>query len=58
MARGRYRPQVMAVNLSALQFKTPLELETDIAEALAETGLPPNMLELEITESGPAECLA
>ena len=44
-------PQVMAVNLSALQFKTPFELETDIAEALAESGLPPNMLELEITES-------
>ncbi len=44
-------PGVMAVNLSALQFKTPLELETDVAAALAASGLPPSMLELEITES-------
>jgi diguanylate cyclase (GGDEF)-like protein/PAS domain S-box-containing protein len=44
-------PGVMAVNLSALQFKTPLELEKDVAAALAASGLPPGMLELEITES-------
>ena len=44
-------PTIMAVNLSALQFKTPLELEQDIAGALAESRLLPNMLELEITES-------
>jgi EAL domain-containing protein (putative c-di-GMP-specific phosphodiesterase class I) len=44
-------PARMAVNLSALQFKTPLELEKDITAVLAETGLPPGMLELEITES-------
>ena len=44
-------PVTMGVNLSALQFKTPLELERDIAAGLAETGLPPQMLELELTES-------
>lgn len=44
-------PALVAVNLSALQFKTPLELEQDITAVLAETGLPPGMLELEITES-------
>ena len=44
-------PGVMAVNLSALQFKTPLELEKDVVAALAAYGLPPSMLELEITES-------
>jgi diguanylate cyclase (GGDEF)-like protein/PAS domain S-box-containing protein len=40
-----------AVNLSALQFKTPQVLENDITAALAGTGLPPDRLELEITES-------
>jgi len=40
----------MAVNLSTRQFKDP-ELFTKISNALAETGLPPNKLELEITES-------
>jgi diguanylate cyclase (GGDEF)-like protein/PAS domain S-box-containing protein len=44
-------PALMSVNLSGLQFKTPLELENDIAAVLAETGLPPQMLELELTES-------
>jgi EAL domain-containing protein (putative c-di-GMP-specific phosphodiesterase class I) len=44
-------PSLMSVNLSGLQFKTPLELENDIAAVLAETGLPPRMLELELTES-------
>ena len=44
-------PGVMAVNLSVLQFKTPFELEKDVAGALAASGLPPGMLELEITES-------
>ncbi len=41
----------MAVNLSVHQFKTPLELEKDVAAALAASGLPPGMLELEITET-------
>jgi len=41
----------ISVNVSALQFKTPLALEADIAEILAETLLPPELLELELTES-------
>lgn len=44
-------PSSVAVNLSALQFKTPRELENDITASLAETRLPPNILELELTES-------
>ena len=44
-------PPLIAVNISALQFKTPRELERDIATILAETGVPPQMLELELTES-------
>jgi EAL domain-containing protein (putative c-di-GMP-specific phosphodiesterase class I) len=44
-------PPLIAVNISALQFKTPRELEKDIATILAETGVPPQMLELELTES-------
>jgi diguanylate cyclase (GGDEF)-like protein/PAS domain S-box-containing protein len=41
----------MGVNVSALQFKTPAALEADIAAVLAETGLPPALLELELTET-------
>ena len=41
---------VMAVNLSARQFKDP-ELLDDIAEVLQQTGMAPELLELEITES-------
>jgi diguanylate cyclase (GGDEF)-like protein/PAS domain S-box-containing protein len=44
-------PVTVGVNLSALQFKTPLELEKDIATALAENAVPPHLLELELTES-------
>ncbi len=44
-------PPLVAVNVSALQFKKSLELENDIVAILAETGLPPERLELEITES-------
>ncbi len=44
-------PDVVAVKLSALQFKTAFELEKDIANILAETGLSPRRLELELTES-------
>jgi diguanylate cyclase (GGDEF)-like protein/PAS domain S-box-containing protein len=44
-------PSLIAVNVSALQFKTPFELENTIAEILAETGLPPGFLELEVTET-------
>jgi diguanylate cyclase (GGDEF)-like protein len=44
-------PPLIAVNVSALQFKTPRELENDIAELLSETCVPPRMVELELTES-------
>jgi diguanylate cyclase (GGDEF)-like protein/PAS domain S-box-containing protein len=48
---GGIDPVRIAVNLSALQFKTPRALEKDIVAALTETGLPPGLLELEITET-------
>jgi len=41
----------IAVNISAMEFKTPAVLEADIIDALATTGLPPHLLELELTES-------
>ena len=44
-------PPLIAVNVSGQQFKTPLELENEIGAILAETALPPKLLELEITES-------
>jgi EAL domain-containing protein (putative c-di-GMP-specific phosphodiesterase class I) len=40
----------MAVNLSAAQFNQP-ELVSTVADALADSGLPPHTLQLEITES-------
>jgi diguanylate cyclase (GGDEF)-like protein len=43
-------PPLIAVNLSALQFKTPRELENDIGAILAETGVPARAIELELTE--------
>jgi diguanylate cyclase (GGDEF)-like protein len=44
-------PIRVSVNVSALQFKAALALETDVVGALNETGLPPNLLELELTEA-------
>jgi EAL domain-containing protein (putative c-di-GMP-specific phosphodiesterase class I) len=44
-------PGTIAVNLSSAQFKAPLELERTVFAILAETGLPPSMLDLEITET-------
>jgi diguanylate cyclase (GGDEF)-like protein/PAS domain S-box-containing protein len=44
-------PLRTGVNASALEFRSPIALETDIAAALAQTGLPPQRLELELTES-------
>jgi diguanylate cyclase (GGDEF)-like protein len=41
----------MAVNVSALQFKAPEELERDIEAALAEAALSMDKLELELTET-------
>ncbi len=44
-------PPLMAVNLSALQFKAARELEHYIEATLTEFGLPAHCLELELTES-------
>jgi diguanylate cyclase (GGDEF)-like protein/PAS domain S-box-containing protein len=44
-------PLRTCVNLSALQFRSPLVLEADIAATLEQIGLPPQMLEVELTES-------
>jgi diguanylate cyclase (GGDEF)-like protein/PAS domain S-box-containing protein len=44
-------PGFIAVNVSALQFKSVQDLENDIAAAQAEFKLPPRMLELELTET-------
>jgi EAL domain-containing protein (putative c-di-GMP-specific phosphodiesterase class I) len=45
-------PEVrISVNLSTLQFRSPLTLEADIAGALAQSGLPARLLELEVSES-------
>lgn len=48
---ARIAPRSVSVNISAIQFKAPLELEQTIAIALSETGLPPECLELELTET-------
>jgi diguanylate cyclase (GGDEF)-like protein/PAS domain S-box-containing protein len=41
----------LGVNFSSLQLKTPGQLEKEIDAVLEETGLPTNMLELELTET-------
>ena len=43
-------PITMAVNLSAVQFKRG-DVEQSVQQALDESGLPPHLLELELTES-------
>lgn len=43
-------PLTMAVNLSAIQFNQP-QLAEHVAVVLSETGLPPEHLEVEVTES-------
>jgi diguanylate cyclase (GGDEF)-like protein/PAS domain S-box-containing protein len=48
---ARIAPPTVSVNISAIEFKAPLELEQSIAAALADTGLPPHYLELELTET-------
>ena len=48
--RALGRDWLVAVNLSARQFRRP-DLVAFVAEVLADTGLPPHLLELEITES-------
>jgi len=47
---GLTGPLRLAVNLSARQFRQP-DLDRTVARALAESGLPAELLELEITES-------
>lgn len=42
----------IAVNISALHFKRARDLERDVLAALSETGFPPSLLELELTETG------
>jgi diguanylate cyclase (GGDEF)-like protein/PAS domain S-box-containing protein len=44
-------PGTISVNLSSAEFKAPLAFERNVFAVLAETGLPPNLLELEITET-------
>jgi diguanylate cyclase (GGDEF)-like protein/PAS domain S-box-containing protein len=44
-------PPLVAVNVSGVQFKAPLEFEAVIGTILAEFGLAPHLLELEFTES-------
>jgi EAL domain-containing protein (putative c-di-GMP-specific phosphodiesterase class I) len=44
-------PDRVAVNFSPLQFRRPRELWNDITGILAKTGLPPQMLEIELTET-------
>jgi diguanylate cyclase (GGDEF)-like protein/PAS domain S-box-containing protein len=44
-------PATVAVNLSTAQFNVPLELEKLVFAVLRETRLPPQFLELEITET-------
>jgi diguanylate cyclase (GGDEF)-like protein/PAS domain S-box-containing protein len=44
-------PVRVAVNVSGRQFEVPLKLEGEIATALAESRLPPKLLEIELTET-------
>jgi predicted signal transduction protein with EAL and GGDEF domain len=44
-------PVMIGVNVSVMQFKASAEVETVIATVLAATGLPAQLLELELTES-------
>jgi diguanylate cyclase (GGDEF)-like protein len=44
-------PIRISVEVSALQFRAPLALGADIATVLAQTGFPPQLLELGLTES-------
>jgi len=44
-------PGTISVNLSTSEFRTPFALERRVFSVLAETKLPPSLLELEITEN-------
>jgi diguanylate cyclase (GGDEF)-like protein/PAS domain S-box-containing protein len=44
-------PMTMSVNVSANQLRSPVELEQAVTSILAETGLSPRALEIELTET-------
>jgi PAS domain S-box-containing protein len=44
-------PPLVAINISGIQFKTPPGLERDLEAAVVGAGLPPGLIELELTES-------
>ena len=44
-------PKLIAVNVSALQFRVSSDLERNIADSLSRHGIAPELLELELTES-------
>jgi EAL domain-containing protein (putative c-di-GMP-specific phosphodiesterase class I) len=44
-------PPLVAIDLSAIQFRMPLELECDIAEATRDAGLRSRIVEFELTET-------
>jgi diguanylate cyclase (GGDEF)-like protein/PAS domain S-box-containing protein len=44
-------PPRVSVNLCAMQGKKPADLERDVAAALAEAGLPPDRIELELSDA-------
>jgi diguanylate cyclase (GGDEF)-like protein/PAS domain S-box-containing protein len=44
-------PPRLSVNLSTLQFTTPVDLERDLVGTMNESNLPPGSLELELTET-------
>ena len=52
--QGRQRPQI-AVNVSPLQLRDRALLLSGLRRALAESGLPPDRLEVELTESAMAD---
>ncbi len=45
------KPIRVAVNVSSIQFKSPTDMENDVIQILQITGLPAELLELELTES-------
>jgi diguanylate cyclase (GGDEF)-like protein/PAS domain S-box-containing protein len=45
------RVPVMAVNVSPLQFKAPTRFSTEVSRVISESGLPPSLIEIELTET-------
>ncbi|MFN4177988.1 EAL domain-containing protein [Phenylobacterium sp.] len=44
-------PPAVSVNMSAVQFRRPAELQHEVAEIVREAGIPPGLLQLELTET-------